>query len=40
MKTKKRKVAPCKACKGFNIPGRAVKTVGRNAAGRFTRKKG
>ena len=37
-KAKKRKVAPCKKCKGFSIPGRLVKSVARNAQGQFKRK--
>ncbi len=36
-KRKPRKVAPCKKCKGFEVPGRRVKAVARNARGRFTR---
>lgn len=38
MKKAKRKVAPCKKCKGFSVPARRVKSVARNAKGRFTRK--
>lgn len=34
-KAKKRKVSPCSKCKGFNVPGRRVKTVSRAANGRF-----
>lgn len=33
------KVTPCKACKGFTVPGRKVASVARNAAGRFVKRK-
>ncbi len=38
MKKAKRKVAPCNKCKGFAIPARRVKSVARDAKGRFKRK--
>ena len=36
---KKRKVAPCGKCKGFDVPGRRVKSVARAANGRFVKRK-
>jgi hypothetical protein len=36
-KAKKRRVAPCDKCKGFNVPGRRVPKVARDARGRFKR---
>ena len=29
------RVTPCTACKGFSVPGRRVKSVARDARGRF-----
>jgi len=34
---KARKVAPCRKCKGFNVPGRRVQAVARDKRGRFTK---
>jgi hypothetical protein len=36
-KPKRRKVAPCKACKGYTVPARKVPKVARDARGRFKR---
>lgn len=37
-KAAKKRVAPCKACKGFSVPARRVKSVARAANGRFKKK--
>lgn len=37
-KPKRRKVAPCKKCKGFTVPPRRVQSVARDANGRFKRR--
>lgn len=37
-KPKKRKVAPCAKCRGFAVPARRVKSVARDARGRFKRR--
>jgi len=41
MATKKKrkgaKVTPCRKCKGFGVPARRVKSVARDARGRFKR---
>ena len=34
-KTKRKKVAPCKKCRGFTVPARRVASVARDARGRF-----
>lgn len=36
-KKAKRRVAPCNKCKGHTVPARRVKSVKRNALGRFKR---
>lgn len=36
-KAARKKVAPCRACKGFTVPSRTVKKVARDSRGRFAR---